>query len=181
MTRPPWRRCICTMARPSPPDSVVIRPMQPEDVDRVALIDRLSFPTPWPRRSYLFELRRNPHARLWVAEKPAAGVVGMLVMWLLLTEAHIATLAVHPDHRRQGIGARLLAQALRLAQQEGARSAYLEVRVSNRAAQALYRRFGFRVTGRRPHYYQDTGEDALLMTLEPLDPLALASLPDEEV
>jgi len=160
--------------------------MRLEDVDQVALIDHLSFPTPWPRRAYLFELEHNPHARLFVAEKPSVTVgadvvVGMLVMWLVLDEAHIATLAVHPDHRRQGIGARLLAQALRLAQQEGARSVYLEVRKSNRAAQALYRRFGFRVTGRRPHYYQDTGEDALLMTLEPLDPAALASLPNEEV
>ncbi len=174
------------MERLSPADAVIIRRMRLEDVDQVTLIDHLSFPTPWPRRAYLFELRHNPHARLLVAEKTSGAlgqplIVGMLVMWLVLDEAHIATLAVHPDHRRRGIGARLLAQALRLAQREGARSAYLEVRIRNRAAQTLYRRFGFRVTGRRPHYYQDTGEDALLMTLEPLDPQTLAALPHEEV
>ena len=82
-----------------------------------------------------------------------------------IAEAHIATLATHPELRRNGIGRRLLARALQQAAQEGLRSAYLEVRAGNQAAQALYRSFGFVEDGRRPGYYKDNGEDAILMSL----------------
>ncbi|MCX8061506.1 MAG: GNAT family N-acetyltransferase, partial [Anaerolineales bacterium] len=74
-------------------------------------------------------------------------------------------LAVHPDYRRRGIATKLLKTALRECARLGMRSATLEVRAGNLEAQALYRRFGFEVVGRRRAYYQDNHEDALIMTL----------------
>ena len=96
-------------------------------------------------------------------------IVGMIVVWLIIDEAHIATLAVHPDHRGQGIGRRLLFTALNDCVGWGAHSATLEVRQGNLAAQTLYKDFGFEIVGRRPHYYIDNNEDALIMTLEDMD------------
>ncbi len=142
-----------------------IRPMRLTDLETVVTLDRLSFTLPWSERSFRYELTENPAARAWVAEKEGQ-VVGMLLLWLIVDEAHIATLAVHPEHRQQGIARRLLLQALRSAWEEGAREAFLEVRVSNLAAQHLYRQLGFEISGRRTRYYRDNNEDALLMTLK---------------
>lgn len=142
-----------------------IRPMRLTDLEAVVTLDRLSFTLPWSERSFRYELTENPAARAWVAEKEEQ-VVGMLLLWLIVDEAHIATLAVHPEHRQQGIARRLLLQALRSAWEEGAREAFLEVRVSNLAAQHLYRQLGFEISGRRARYYRDNNEDALLMTLK---------------
>ena len=78
-------------------------------------------------------------------------------------------LTADPDFRRQGVGERLLRDALLDAKNLGARLAFLEVRETNTAAQAMYEKFGFRITGKRPRYYRDNGEDAILMTLQPLE------------
>lgn len=153
--------------------NLVIRRMTLADVPAVHEIDRLSFSLPWPERSFRFEVSENPVARSWVAEVDGR-VVAMLVLWLTVDEAHIATIATHPDFRQQGIGERLMIAALQSARQEGARTAFLEVRASNLAAQNLYRKYGFVVSGRRPGYYKDNQEDALLMTLENLDHLEVA-------
>ena len=86
-----------------------------------------------------------------------------------MNEVHIATIATHPDFRRMGIGSRLLSHTLLQALEEGARSSFLEVRESNLAAQEMYRRFGYEEAGRRRRYYRDNDEDAILMSLEPLN------------
>jgi ribosomal-protein-alanine N-acetyltransferase len=144
-----------------------------EDVPQVAEIDRRSFSLPWPERSFRFEVADNPASRNWVVEADGR-VIAMLVLWLIVDEAHIATIATHPDFRRRGIGERLLVEALISARKEGARRAFLEVRAGNAAAQAMYRKYGFEITGVRPRYYKDNNEDALLMTLECLDELEAA-------
>ncbi len=143
---------------------VTIRPMEDADIPAVQALDRLAFTVPWPPSAYAHELHHSPHSRLWVAEADGK-VAGFAVLWLILDEAHIATLAVHPAFRRRGIGRKLLETMLTAAQANGARLATLEVRAGNFAAQALYRRHGFRVVGRRPKYYTDNGEDALIMTV----------------
>ncbi len=150
-------------------ESLVIRPMRPDDVAAVAAIDRLSFSLPWSERAFRHEVSENPSARAWVAEQSGC-LVGMLVLWLVLDEAHIATLATHPDYRRRGIGERLLTTALDAARAEGAKRAFLEVRAGNLAAQAMYAKLGFVVDGRRLHYYKDNGEDAVLMSLDMILP-----------
>jgi ribosomal-protein-alanine N-acetyltransferase len=151
---------------------ITIRRMRLEDVPAVHEIDTLSFSLPWPERSFRFEVIENAVSRGWVAEAEVNGetrIIGMLVLWLLVDEAHIATVAVHPDFQRCGIGSRIIVEALEAARVEGARRAFLEVRERNLAAQEMYRKFGFAITSRRPRYYRDTGEDAILMTLEGLN------------
>lgn len=156
--------------------NLLIRKMTVDDVSAVIDLDQKSFSLPWPERSFRFELTDNPASRCWVAELDGR-VVGMIVVWLIVDEAHIATLATHPDHRRQGIGRRLLTHALRYIRQDGARSSFLEVRESNLAAQEMYRKFGYEATGRRRRYYRDNDEDAILMSLASLD-LELLRLDD---
>jgi ribosomal-protein-alanine N-acetyltransferase len=158
---------------PSLDGEIVIRPMRVDDLGSVHQIDRLSFSLPWPANAFRYELMENKASRLWVAEltgeEGVGVVVGAIVVWLVVDEAHIATLAVHPDYRRRGIATRLLQTALQECARLGMRTATLEVRAGNLAAQALYRRFGFEVVGRRRAYYQDTHEDALIMTLSQLE------------
>jgi [ribosomal protein S18]-alanine N-acetyltransferase len=156
-----------------------LRRMQVEDVEAVYGIDVLCFALPWSERSYRYEVTENPSSRSWVAEavdgRGRTQVVGMIVLWIILDESHVATIATHPDFRRRHIGRRLLARGLLDAAEWGATLAYLEVRRGNQNAQDLYVKFGFTVTGTRPKYYVDNQEDALLMTLNPLDMNALRS------
>jgi ribosomal-protein-alanine N-acetyltransferase len=139
-----------------------------EDLDQVHAIDLISFSLPWPASAFRYELLDNPHSALWVAETTSQDreVVGLIVVWMILDEAHIANIAVHPDFRRRGIGANLLAVALKDAFEKGLRSATLEVRAQNTGAQSLYRIFGFEEVGQRLRYYRDNNEDALLMTVD---------------
>lgn len=152
---------------------IAVRPMREDDIEQVQVIDKLSFSLPWPERAYRYELKENPASLLWVAEAEAPDgkrdVIGMSVVWLILDEAHIATIAVHPDYRRQSIGERLLLTTLEASARRGAQHAMLEVRAGNQIARNLYNRFGFVVVGRRPHYYRDNNEDAILMNLHGLD------------
>jgi len=145
-----------------------IRRMTLADIDQVVAIDQASFSLPWPERSFRFEVTDNPASRAWVAELDGK-IIGMIVSWMFVDEAHIATIATHPDYRRQGIANQLLIHSLHYVLSEGAKSSFLEVRASNTAAQAMYRKLGFEESGRRPRYYKDNGEDAILMTLNALD------------
>jgi ribosomal-protein-alanine N-acetyltransferase len=162
---------------------VQIRPMQAADLDQVQSIDRLSFSIPWPSSAYRYELFENDLSLLWVAELTSPGspklVVGVIVVWLILDEAHIATLSVHPDYREHGIGQALVATALAAAIRKKMVSATLEVRAGNLAAQQLYKRFRFEVVSRRFRYYRDNNEDALIMTISHLDSAYLEWLESE--
>lgn len=83
--------------------------------------------------------------------------------WTILDEAHIILMAVHPQYRRQGFGAGMLLRLLNTAHNRGMKYATLEVRASNQAAIALYTQLGFTSVGKRPKYYADNGEDALVL------------------
>jgi ribosomal-protein-alanine N-acetyltransferase len=159
---------------------ITIRRMTDADLDRVRAIDQASFPTPWPANSFRHELEKNKAAHLWVAEESIDDaqnkIVGMIVVWLLVDEIHIATIAVDAAHRRQGIASQLIFTALSHLVDRGAIEATLEVRENNAAAQALYRGFGFRPVGRRRAYYHDSGEDAIIMALRNLDAEHLMSV-----
>lgn len=141
----------------------IIRPMTAADLPTVAQIDALSFSQPWPPAAFDVELL-NDNSRCWVAEEDGR-LAAALVIWRVLDEAHIATIAVHPDFRQRGIGKALLQTGMQAAYDEGARIYHLEVRAGNLAAQEMYKRFGYEVVGRRIKYYKDNGEDALLMSL----------------
>jgi len=150
-------------------EELVIRRMQVTDLEQVLAIDQASFALPWPASAYRYELLENPNSVQWVAEiKPVEAnplIVGMIVTWIILDEAHIATVAVRPDFRGQGIAPHLVCIALADAIRRGCTQATLEVRAGNLTAQCLYRRFGFQVAGVRPRYYRDNNEDAWIMTI----------------
>lgn len=159
---------------------LLYRPMKLEDIPRVHEIDILSFSSPWPEKSYHFELTENPSTLAIVAEispkNSESVIIGMSIVWIIINEAHIATIAIHPDFRGYKYGKSLLAETLRQSIQRGALIATLEVRATNLIAQELYRSFGFITMNRRPNYYHDNNEDALVMTIEPLGMLYLGWL-----
>jgi len=155
------------------PAGVSLRRMRMDDIEQAHAIDRISFTVPWPANSFRYELEENHTSLLWVAETglPRGGrqVVGTIVVWMILDEAHIATLAVLPEYRGRGISNQLLNVALLDAIDHGAFSATLEVRAGNLVAQSLYQKFQFDIVGIRPHYYRDNNEDALIMTVANLN------------
>jgi ribosomal-protein-alanine N-acetyltransferase len=150
-----------------PPLNLRITPMNLDDIPRVHEIERASFPVPWPSYAFRQELETNRMAHYLVA-RTEEGIVAYGGIWLMVDEAHVTSFAVDPDHRRAGVGGRLMLELMELSVHLGARVATLEVRLSNEAARLLYGRFGFRPVGVRARYYSDNGEDALIMTTEPL-------------
>ncbi len=94
---------------------------------------------------------------------PCPPLLAIGCLWAILEEAHVTILAVHPQCRRQGLGQALLIALLKAALHRGLERATLEVRASNSSALSLYKKFDFKLAGRRRGYYQDTGEDALIL------------------
>jgi ribosomal-protein-alanine N-acetyltransferase len=144
-----------------------IEPMTLADLPAVHAIEQASFDAPWPPEAYRNDLESNRLAQYLVA-RVGDEVAAYGGMWLMVDEGHIITFAVHPAWRRQHIGEGLLLSFIDLAVDRGAHEATLEVRLSNLPARRLYEKFGFRPVGLRPRYYSDNGEDALIMTTDPL-------------
>lgn len=140
----------------------MIRAMAAGDLPAVLAIERASFPTPWTEQNFRHEIEANPHAWNLVVDG-AQGISAYACCYLMAGELQINDIAVHPGSRRRGLGGWLLDEILDRAVQRGARRATLEVRPSNAAARALYASRGFAESGRRPGYYADSGEDAILM------------------
>jgi ribosomal-protein-alanine N-acetyltransferase len=171
-----------------------IRPMRAEDIAQVLDIERQSFPSMWPQTVYQRELKNELARYLVVYEPPSdpeevedeppgSGVralmrrilgvappsqrdriLGMVGVWCMMGEAHIVTIAVRPELRRQGLGEVLLLAALEAAVETGQQEVTLEHRISNQGARALYEKYGFAQVGVRARYYTDNQEDAVLMT-----------------
>jgi ribosomal-protein-alanine N-acetyltransferase len=117
-----------------------------------------------PRKNRLFPLSLLPGRPVITAPTPdLASIIGFAGLWLMVDEAHITTIAMHPDYRRLGLGEFLLVSLIDIAYDIGAKWVTLEVRVSNYTAQNLYRKYGFREAGLRHRYYSDNQEDALIM------------------
>ena len=142
--------------------------MTPEHVCSVALLEKQCFADPWSEAA--LEVLCKPHGFALVIPAPdgEACALAYAGMTYALDEASITNVAVRPDHRRQGLARHLLSELMRQARSQGAASLYLEVRVSNAPAIALYRALGFEECGRRPRFYRNPTEDALLMRA-PLD------------
>ena len=150
-----------------PPVALRVEPMTFDDLPAVHAIERLSFAVPWPDDAYRNEIGTNRLAS-YVVARADHRVVGFAGIWVMVDEAHITTFAVDPRWRRRGVGERLLLALLDLSVLRHAREATLEVRLSNLPARKLYEKYGFRPVGIRPRYYSDNGEDALIMTTDPL-------------
>ena len=133
-----------------------------EHIDQVVKIEEAVFPAPWSRRAFTYEVLHNSLAR-YVVALHGEKVVGYTGVWIILEEAHITNVAVHPDFRREGLGRALMLEMMRVAIYSGASRMTLEVRPSNTAARSLYESLGFCERGLRRRYYTDTGEDAIIM------------------
>lgn len=143
--------------------------MRVEDVEQVVAIERLSFPLPWSRESFIREICEIENSRLLVVtedEEAGAGVMGYACWWEVADECHITNFAVAPAHRRKGAADVLLGRILKDAEGRGLLRATLEVRLGNAAAIALYEKWGFTAAAMRPRYYPDNREDALVMWKE---------------
>ena len=140
--------------------------MTAPDVDAVCAIEEATFARPWSRASIENELT-NSCAR-YVVLRRSGETVGYAGMWLVIDEAHVTNVAIRKDLRGQGLGEKLMRALIQLAADSGMIWMTLEVRRSNAAAQGLYRKLGFVDVGWRKRYYEDNGEDALLMGLEHL-------------
>lgn len=137
--------------------------MKEEDIDDILDISSLSFSISWSKDSYTQELT-NPIAKYLVA-KIDSKVVGFVGTWIVLDEAHITNIAIHPNYRKQGIGSKLLSEFLEYCKNQGCASFTLEVRSGNKAAKALYEKHNFKQEGIRKGYYEDNKEDAIIMWL----------------
>ena len=146
---------------------IQIRRMSTDDLDQIMEIEPVAFGSHhWSRQSFVNELT-NPSGFYFVALDEQTGTLfGYSGFWLIGEEAHITTLAVHPDLRRRYIGEILLINDIEQAQGVGASWLTLEVRVSNHVAQNLYSKYGFKNLGTRRRYYQDNDEDALVLWAE---------------
>jgi ribosomal-protein-alanine N-acetyltransferase len=142
--------------------------MKKEDVDQVLAIEQASFSMPWSKNLFLSEFRSPNVSTLLVAlaDGPDRTVIGYIIFWLIADEMYILNLAVAPPFRRERIARKLVIAALKRAFFKGAKRAFLEVRVSNSAAQKLYSDLGFAGTSVRRDYYDTPIEDAVVMTLE---------------
>jgi [ribosomal protein S18]-alanine N-acetyltransferase len=146
---------------------IALLPITRENFDRfekdIVFIERCSFPSPWDERSFSSEIDREV-SHFWAAAMEDV-LAGYICFWLYAGEVHLLNIAVHTGCRRQRIGSSLLSKMLEVGRSRDAATAWLEVRPSNHAARSLYRKTGFREVGRRPRYYDDTGEAAIIMCL----------------
>ena len=142
----------------------IIRRMTMTDVDGVAAVEAVTFPTPWSRDAFASEMK-NAAARYLVAEKDGR-IIGYAGAWIIIDESHITNIAVLKEERGQGIGRALTAGLMQYLSNLGAAYATLEVRKSNTVAQNLYVSLGFIKLGVRKRYYEDNGEDALIMVCD---------------
>jgi ribosomal-protein-alanine N-acetyltransferase len=146
--------------------AVTLRRATHADVAAVAALEAVAFGDPWSAESFA-SLVHNPAVLFLVATATGdATLAGYLVAWFAADQAEIANLAVAPAQRGRGVGARLLDGALAEGERRGTVACFLEVRASNVAAQRLYASRAFAAVGRRPRYYRNPTEDALVLRCE---------------
>jgi ribosomal-protein-alanine N-acetyltransferase len=167
------------MAVAPKPELLVVHvvPMRRRHVRAVLRIEQLVYPRPWTMSLFLSELALRSSRAYFVA-RVGRDVIGYGGLMLSADDAHITTLAVDPRWQRRQIATRLLLVLAREAIARAARSLTLEVRLSNRPAQELYRRFGFAPVGVRKNYYAETNEDALVMWAHEIQRREFAELLD---
>lgn len=146
-------------------ETVLIRPMVEADLPSILRIEEATYPTPWTVGIFRDELAAP--GRVYLVAEESGEVVGYAGLMVILPEAHVTSATVDPQRRGSRIGTRLMLRICQEALGAGATSLTLEVRVSNRNAQSLYRRFGMAPVGVRKRYYKD--EDALVMWVHDID------------
>lgn len=148
-----------------------IRRMTVADVPEVHALEEAIFAMPWSYQSLMEEIERNACARYLVALNGEGRVIGYAGAWIIFDEGHVTNVAVDSAYRGQGVGRALMRALLQYAANLGAQYLTLEVRKSNRTAIGLYEKLGFAPLGVRKRYYEDNGEDALLLVCERMPPV----------
>lgn len=143
-------------------DGLTIETMRRRHIRGVRLIDREVYASPWSSMLYHDELRRRGD-RIYRIGRLDGRIVAYAGVMIVAGEGHVTSIAVDPRLQGRQVGARLLLSVTAAAIDAGVEAMTLEVRVGNRRAQELYRRFGYAPAGVRPRYYPDNGEDALIM------------------
>lgn len=134
----------------------------PAHIEDIIVVENLSFKIPWSKQSITDELIKNKFA-LYFSADYGGHIIGYAGMWHVCDEGHITNIAVHPEFRGVGVGSLLMETLIEKAVELDITSMTLEVRKSNTAAQALYRKYGFADGGFRKAYYADNNEDAIIM------------------
>ena len=147
---------------------LTIEPMRRRHLRGVLRIEQAVNPRPWSLSLFSSELRYR-ESRIYLVARSGTTLVGFAGLMLVAGDGHVTNVGVDESHRRRSVATRLMLELARRALAEGAEALTLEVRVSNEAAQALYRRFGFAPAGVRKAYYADTNEDALIMWANDID------------
>lgn len=142
-----------------------IRLMTADDIDGVMEVELSSFTSPWKEDDIYHDLTRNPFSDYLVVEKDDE-IIGYCGAWTVADSAQITNIAISPHERGNGYGEMLLKRMIELVKIRGASQMSLEVRKSNYVAQNLYKQYGFKPVGIRENYYQDDGEDAIVMWVE---------------
>jgi ribosomal-protein-alanine N-acetyltransferase len=145
-----------------------------DELDGVIAIEHASFTNPWTREMYEAELAKSTVARFLLARDDLGQTIGFCSFWHVLDEIHVNNLAVMPMRRRAGVGTALVTALVTEAERYAAAKIFLEVRRSNDAAQALYRRFGFTIVHTRRDYYTHPVEDALVLSRVVAPPVPFA-------
>ncbi len=166
--------------------SFTLRPMQAADVPAVLDLDQAVKPSPWTEAGFVDELANELSFPMVLTTavspspaNPEPELCGYIVYWLVADELTVNTIVIAPEWRGRGLGEYLLLAALQHGRGQGITLASLEVRASNHVAQNLYRKYEFKTVGRRPRYYRDNREDALLMLAEQIDTPAYGHLLQE--
>lgn len=147
-------------------DKVNFRKITIKDIEQIMEIESVSHGEFfWPTEAFIAEIE-NDLAHYIVAKTENGKITGYAGFWLVLDEAHITNIAVHPDYRRQGLGEKLLQKLIDTGYEKNVKWFTLEVRASNIAAQNMYYKYNFKSLGLRKKYYQDNEEDALVMWTE---------------
>lgn len=146
---------------------ILVRKMQAGDIEQIMKIESVSFgPYHWSDHAFHSEINNEIGNYMTAIEKSTNKVIGYCGFWLVFDEAHITTIAVHPDYRGKSIGELILQKIIELGYKNEAKWFTLEVRASNFSAQNLYYKYGFKSLGLRRKYYQDNDEDAMIMWTE---------------
>lgn len=141
---------------------LIIRKAEERDAEEIERLEQLCFSQPWSYDSIYHDIAENKLALYLVAET-SGHIAGYAGVWKIGDEAHITNVAVDPEYRRISIGDMLIAALIEVTEENGIFSHTLEVRESNIAAIELYKKHGFKIEGKRKAYYEDNGEDALIM------------------
>lgn len=143
---------------------MMIQNMTRDHVSQIAQLEKICFSDPWSENSIAYELTNQ--LSCWLVALEGETVAGYIGSQTVLDETDMMNVAVHPDYRRKGIAEALVTELVKALKERGSRCLTLEVRASNDPAKLLYGKLGFAQIGRRPNYYRNPREDALILRKE---------------